>query len=87
MPNPSLGKNINLKNMWFHELNPKNEIQYQGRIIGKINDDYYLVQFHSFVNGEATDTKVVPFMKMLDWHFYHSDTEMRNAYTRSYKSA
>lgn len=57
-------------------------IQYQGQVLGKVNDSHYLVQLFSFLDGRPTTQHVFCVSEMTSWVFYASDAEMREAYER-----
>jgi hypothetical protein len=52
----------------------------QGHVIGKIQEGYYLVQYYSWVIGEATHQGIHKLDEMVEWVFYEDSDAMRFSY-------
>jgi hypothetical protein len=71
-----------LKDKFFH-IFENGKIEYQGKIIGKVNENHYLIQYYDFLIGEPNYMKV----KSLDFmvnkvRIYETAEEMQAAYRR-----
>lgn len=72
----AIKKQNGIVGLCFHSmLNGK--INWQGYVVNKIDDEYYLVQLFSHLTGFPTIKKQVHKSDMSDWNFYDSDKDMR----------
>jgi hypothetical protein len=73
---------------FFHSFrkteNGNKVVEWQGQIISKESDRFYLVQLFSWIDGGDTNMQVIDIFQMTNWHFYHSETEMNDTYYRKY---
>jgi hypothetical protein len=53
------------------------EVQNQGVVRAKVQEDIYLVQFFDFIMSEPTNLKLFKIEQMLAWQFYENDEHMR----------
>lgn len=67
-----------LKGKFFHSLKD-GKIHWQGQVVGELPQEKFLVQLFSWLDGRDTEQKIVGFKEMLDWKFYQSDQEWRDA--------
>lgn len=67
-----------LINKYFHSFNDSGDISWQGQVISKLSDDYYLVQLFDWVMGAESNMHVVCLSDMLKWNIYHTDDDMRS---------
>jgi hypothetical protein len=67
--------------MFFHTRDARREIEWQGRVL-RVNDQFALVQLYSWLDGAATESRMVPIRDLLDWSFYATAREWRLAYCR-----
>lgn len=51
-------------------------ISCQGQVVCK-QDDYFIVQLYSWMDGMPTDQRLVHVKDMMSWKFYDTDNEMR----------
>jgi hypothetical protein len=72
-------KNTELLGQYFHSLE-NNAIKWQGLVIGKLNDEYYLVQLCEWLMGEPSVQRIVSIYDMRDWFFYDSSESMIHSY-------
>lgn len=57
------------------------EIENQGCIEGKVTEEYYICQLFSFMDGSATNSKLVHIEDMKDWRLYKTNTLMNEKYS------
>ena len=62
---------------WFHSLKGEG-MEWQGQVIGKINEVYYLVQLYSWADGRPTIQRLIKVWDMERWQFYSTDREMKD---------
>ena len=67
---------------YFHTFNEKHEIKYQGRIEGKIQEGYYIVQLYGWLFGQPSCQKIFHIDDMREWDFYIDEDEMKSAYDK-----
>jgi len=76
-------KNNILVGKWFHSRKDETiNIDWQGQVLGQIDESRYLVQLYSWLDGCATTQRIVDIKDMSFWMFYNSDEEMRDYYDR-----
>lgn len=73
-------KNKGLVGKWFHSFydwqsEVEGELNWQGHILSK-EEDMYLIQLFSWIDGEPTDQKLISVKEMKDWKFYDSNKDM-----------
>jgi len=74
-----------LGGLFFHGFDSQGRPVWQGIVIRRIHDDYYLVRLFSWLTGELTDMRLVPLSWMTGWRFYASEEQMKEAYERGPK--
>lgn len=72
-------KYVGLVGCYFHSIEA-GEIKWQGLVVSKITEDYYLVQLFEWMLGQPNCLKLTHLSQMSDWHFYHSSSAMREAW-------
>jgi len=65
---------------YFHSLNGKGKVQWQGYVIGATEPGWYLVQLFNWINGDKSNQKLVLFSDMLNWLFYEDGDSMVYSY-------
>ena len=72
---------------FFHimSINGEEKIQYQGSISQALDNDYYLVQFYSFLDGTKTRLEIFHISHMVYWRLYETNEDWVSAYNHSYK--
>jgi hypothetical protein len=75
-----------LVELWFHSFtNDKNHpFEWQGRVVKEERPGVYLVQLFEWIEGYASELKVVELSDMKGWVFYKTNEEMNFAYRRFY---
>jgi hypothetical protein len=77
MPKSKISPKIDgLEGRHFHTFTPDDKLHYQGHVLKKISEEFYLVEFFSWLSGEPTYQQIVPLKKMADWWFYASSEDM-----------
>ena len=75
--NPLVGK-------WFHSLNDDCSIQWQGQVIGQIQEEgvatRYLVQLYEWLGGTPNVQRIAYLGNMEEWLFYNTAEEMKFSY-------
>lgn len=56
-------------------------LRYQGRVIAPVNHDYVLVQLYDWLTGSLSDQKIVAISTMVNWNFYKSVEDWKEAFT------
>ena len=60
---------------FFHTFED-GKIQYQGQILSSEPDNYFLVQYFSWIDGGTTNQELIPFSEMPGWKFYQTEEDM-----------
>lgn len=71
---------------WFHSYNKDGTIKWQGQVIDR-DSKWHIVQLYSFVDGSEVKKEKVSLMSMLDWDFYETSYNMREAFYRHHRIA
>lgn len=66
------GKMSNLVKMVF-QIWQDEKLTHHGWVIGKADDEHYLVQFSDFLMGQGNVIKIVNLKDMLEWDFYENN--------------
>ena len=75
-----MNENI-LKDKWFHSKDEDGKINWQGQVLGLVNEGVCVVQLYSYFTGAPTIMKLIHISDMLyDWDFYDTADEMRDNY-------
>lgn len=69
-----------LTGKFFHSINQKGYIEWQGYVVGGIQDGFYLVQLFEWMMGEQNICYIVHFTEMLGWFFYKTADQMTYSY-------
>lgn len=77
----ALKNNTGLVGLWVHILK-NGTIENQLKVIKGLPDDYFLLQYYSFLDGTPTKNKVFTLDEMKDFNFYPDDKSMRQAYDK-----
>jgi hypothetical protein len=74
---------INLKGEYMSALVGKffhtfedDKIQCQGQILSAESDDYFLIQYFSWIDGGTINQELIPFSEMTGWKFYETNEDM-----------
>jgi hypothetical protein len=62
---------------WFHSLDNRGAIDWQGKIVGEPRPGVCLVQLFSWLDGRPTVQRLVPVVAMCGWSFYRTNVAMR----------
>ena len=68
-----------LEGLWFHSKNECGETIWQGKVIERINEKVYIVQLYEWLLGQESCMKLVFIDNMINWDFYISADDMREA--------
>jgi hypothetical protein len=68
-----------LEGMWFVTNSTHASFKWQGRILGKVEKEVYAVQLHEWMFGTESVVKLVTLDDILEWDFYHSAEDLREA--------
>jgi hypothetical protein len=74
--------NKSIVGLWFHSIKD-GSIEWQGRIVKSVENDCYIIQLYSWIDGYPTDQKMVLFSDMQNWNFYRTDKDMRRAWHKA----
>jgi len=66
---------------WFHSMKGE-EIHWQGQVVSKLSDRFYLVQLYEWFAGQESNMEIVEIACMVGWSFYWSDLQMKEYYSR-----
>lgn len=72
---------MDLTGKWFMSFDEDGNVNNQGEITQKENDDLYLVQLYEWLFGSATNQKLVQSKDMITWEFFDNAEDMRARYT------
>ena len=73
-------KNDCLVGKYFHSIDENGEMMWQGKIEGSPSDSLYLIQLFSWLDGCATEQKMVKLEDMIDWLFYDNHDDFVDSY-------
>jgi hypothetical protein len=68
-----------LDGLFFLTKGIHKSLEWQGRVLGKVEKGLYAVQLHEWAFGTESCVKLVPLEHMLDWDFYHSVDDWHKA--------
>ena len=68
---------------YFHGF-VDDRLNWQGQILGYVQDGYFLVQTYDWIIGDPDTQYLVNITGMADWVFYDSASEMEDEYERKY---
>lgn len=71
--NPLIGK-------WFHSFTENGNLHWQGQVIAKAENGFYIVQTYEWIAGAESTQHIVPIAEMTGWLFYSSNEEMKEHY-------
>lgn len=54
----------------FEQREGEKKPKHQGRLIGQITEDIYLVELYSWITGSVTNRKLASLREMVDWYLY-----------------
>jgi hypothetical protein len=66
-----------LSGLYFHSKDSAGEFEWQGMVAFHEQEDWYVVQLFSWLDGSDIDKKLVRLEEMADWTFYDSAERMR----------
>ena len=65
---------------WFHSfIKEKDDVEWQGQIVGMPENGMYLVQLYEWGFGETSTQHIIPFKDMKKWVFYDTNEDMKYA--------
>lgn len=66
---------------FFHSFNEDKTVNWQGKVIGQINDNLFLIECFSWILGEQSySLEIVELNDMKNWFFYRNPKDMRWVY-------
>ena len=65
---------------WFHSFGESGTVKWQRTVLSQINSEVFLVQLYEWIVGEATYQKLVKLSEMLEWNFYDTNEDMKDAF-------
>ena len=68
--------------LFFHSYNSDGEIEWQGQVVG-MQAGYLIIEIYDWLVGINITRKVVLLSKAVNWTFYKTSEEMRDAYDLS----
>lgn len=71
-----------LAGLYFHSFGDDGSVQWQGTILGHVQDGVHLVQLYSWLSTEPSNLRLVPLASMLDWSLYPDRDSMVDAWER-----
>lgn len=71
--------NLNLVGKFFHSVDGKGGLRWQGTILSEPSPDMFLVQLFDWVMGQPSIQKLIPINEMNDWIFYSTHDEWVDA--------
>lgn len=88
MPKPKVKKaeweigSKSLVGLWFHSWQKEDptKIEWQGVVVDRLDDTFYVVRLHRWDTGEPSCFKVVPVSAMCLWAFYPTNENMVEAF-------
>jgi hypothetical protein len=66
--------------LWFHSLDAEGRIEWQGRIIRRIDATHWAARLHDWFDGLPDRVEIVDTKQMRSFHWYETDDDMRAAY-------
>jgi hypothetical protein len=73
-------KQKGLINAWFHSLDKKGHVEWQGQILSRPEPGVYLVQLYEWIVGSPSNQQLVKFGDMKNWLFYENAEAMNYSY-------
>lgn len=73
-------KKVQLVGCWFHSFSAENVVEWQGQVVSRVDDTFYLVQLFEWISGDPGCLQIVPVEKMIDWFFYETNDAMIFSY-------
>lgn len=64
-----------LEGKFFHSFDEDNKLNWQGRVLHSMPDEYFLIQLYSWLDGRPTAQRIISFKDMINWIFYASKEE------------
>jgi len=72
-----------LTGKYFHSVKSDREtIEWQGKFLGLASPGLYRVQLFEWINGSASEQRLVPATDMRYWKVYETQEQMLDAYER-----
>ena len=68
-----------LENLWFLTFTEDKKMQYQGRILSRLENGFYLVQLYEWLLGTESCMKIMPFKEFLDAELYSDNEDLGHA--------
>lgn len=75
-----MSPNATLIGQYFHSINEKGKIEWQGVVIGRPEPCWYLVQLFEWLMGEPNVRRLVNIEAMSNWLFYEDEDSMIYSY-------
>src|SRR5437879_12788545 len=65
---------------FFHSIDAGGKLRWQGEVIGRVSEEYYLVKLFDTAMGEPSVQRIIALSEMSAWLFYSNADEMTNSY-------
>lgn len=72
----AFGGRTSIDKQFFHSFGTDGFLLWQGRVLGHVQDGFYLVQLFSWIDGEPSNCEIVHFNEMIGWMFYQSPEQL-----------
>jgi len=72
--------NAGLVGMWFHSINLKGKIEWQGLIMAQLQEGYYLIRTFDWIIGLNYTDRIIHIRRMARWEFYSNNEEMKECW-------
>ena len=69
-----------LTGQYFHSVNQKGVIEWQGQVVGNPEPGWYLIQLYEWLCGEPSVRRLMCIHEMQSWLFYESAEAMIFSY-------
>ena len=64
---------------WFHSFGESGTFKFRRTVLSQINSQVFGLKSMSGLSGEATHQKLVKLSEMLEWNFYDTNEDMKDA--------
>ena len=68
-----------LENLWFLTFTEDKKMNYQGKILSRLENGFYLVQLYEWLMGTASCMKIMPLKEFLDAELYINNEALLRA--------
>ena len=79
-PTPATRPETSLIGCYFHSINPRGKVEWQGQVIGRPEPGVYLLQLFERFHGDPNVCRLVKVEDMHGWLFYRDNENLLFAY-------